>query len=191
MEENTLSSPLTGIIILAPVSQSAEISKKAANLMREGGMTFERFLYPYADTLTLSEKGANVFGTHMLLDANNIGLVERCLREACGDVPYQLRAVGCTVPKIEAFLKKKRTKERGAVSVGSLADLLPCDVRPWQVRECAKKLCSFSEHISRIDGVNTAGSSGGRIILSGMKKKQAKSLSDIYFGKTGKKMKIK
>lgn len=158
-------------------------------LVEEQRATFDRLLFPYADTLLLfSEAGRDsVFGTHALLLGFDADELARAVFSACGKDTARLdpraRSLEFDRDAIASFLAEGMT-EGNHEYIGSFASLLGADVRPYDIREASRKLCSFCEQAARTKGVTLHGLTGGTVCAD-VDPDAVDGIIGLYHSKTG------
>ena len=168
---------------------SAYMKRTLAELAATHHKTFDLMLYPYADTLLLSEgdKRGSFFGTHAIL--RDIGAAElaAAVKAACGDMTARLMptavTLDCTREAIAAFLRSG-CGENACGVYGDFCALLEPKPRPYTIRAAAKTLCSFCELAARMNGVHIFGLVGGRVCAR-VEPSAHEELSRMYAAKTG------
>ena len=176
---------LTGLVISANAEQCSGPVRALLRLIREEGMTYSRMLFPYVDNLILSKEQPQLLGTHLLFETDDAAFIEKCAERTLGDLPFRVLCVECSVSGIDAFFSEKCVRERNSILVGDLTALLSGEIQPWLVRECARRMSSFAEHIFRQNKVDIVGFGAGGLRIRSMKPREASSLADIYENKTG------
>ena len=154
-------------------------------LFDSGKVTYSQFLFPYADSLLLSDEGGDCFfGTHALLWNVDEQLLESCF----GDAAPQVVTLEWSASSVTDFLKINDNNEN-AMMLGAFDELLLGSVRPWSVREQSRKFCSFAEHISRMKGCEVLGTAGGYLAVQSDEPLIKQQLAALYEAKTGRIMK--
>ncbi|MBQ9993374.1 MAG: hypothetical protein IJP17_01515 [Clostridia bacterium] len=157
-------------------------------LVESGAVTFDSFLYPYADSLLLSDDVISgtqgyFFGSHALLWDVGEDMLRRCIGNT-DDVTVCTMA--CDAREIEHFLREGICQpSAGEHLIGGFEALLTGTVRPWAVREHARRFCSLSEHIARMKGLSVLGITGGCIMFSAEEGTDISALPALYTAKTG------
>ena len=150
------------------VPAASEITRQVFCRLRERGVPHNQILFPYSDDLLLTGRLAGMFGTHALF----CGIPAVVVSAAYSDVSGE--AVQVRLPEdlfeIEAFLSENRAETERAVRWGDVARLVAgrgSDGRPpaWALREAARGLCSFAEHLSREGKHQILGYSGGGLLV--------------------------
>ena len=170
-----------------PEKCSAATKTMLMRLFDNGAVTYSQFLYPYADSLLLSEDGdagQYFFGTHSLLWNIAPETVEELLDT---DLPHETVQVGCSAADITEFLDISGF-DCGEMLLGSFDELLIGSVRPWSIREQSRKFCSFAEHIARMKGCSVHGTVGGYLAVSA-ENTGREEFARLYEAKTGRIMK--
>ena len=173
-----------------PAERCSEYMKRTlAALVGECGITYNMILFPYADTLLLSEqdKRGNFFGTHAVLCGVSAQQLARAAASACGDMLPRLdpRAVRleCTREALRAFLDTGAGGDERCL-YGGIAELTGGRLRPWNIREAARDLCSFCEQAVRMDGVEISGLVGGSVCAR-VAPEAVEAFAALYTAKTG------
>lgn len=175
---------------LAPEQLSEAMKRVFAHLYSTGGITYSQFLFPYADSLLLSEDSADCFfGSHALLweiePERLMCSAEAVLSSEETDLLCpQVTEIELTARTVSDFLNDVSCETSG-VGIGNFAALLSGNIRPWSLREHSRGLCSFAEHISRMKGYTAHGFSGGRFIVSADEELDELLLAGLYSSKTG------
>lgn len=169
-----------------PVHEASRMMKALfIRLFESGKVTYSQFLFPYADSLLLSDDGGDCFfGTHALLWNVDEQLLESCF----GDVAPELVTLEWSASSITDFLELSENNDK-AMLLGTFDELLLGSVRPWSVREQARKFCSFAEHISRMKGCEVLGTAGGYLAVQSDVPQIKEQLAALYEAKTGRIMK--
>ena len=188
---------------LPPEQCSPSMAELFRRLFADAHITYDQILFPYADSLLLSDWGAkNAFGTHALLWDVDPKLLADCAVRACGDRLAELRPrakeLDCTAAAIAEFLSmtydvsgdpgeretagQGRSDADGYMPLGDFAALMSGSVRPWSIREQARRFCSLAEHIARLPDASIHGIRGGSLLVSGGDRAE---LLRLYSAKTG------
>lgn len=179
-----------------PVSLCSEYMKRIfAALVREENITFDRMLFPYADTLLISGgSGTDMFfGTHAILYGVEPRALARAVFSGCAAGPGEdmlsrlsprAENIGCTRGEIAGFLDLSGLREENCEYIGDFASLLGAEVRPWDIRETSRKLCSFCEQAARTGGVKLRGLHGGSVCAD-VDPGSAGTVIKLYADKTG------
>lgn len=182
----------------APVGICSEYMKKIfAALTGRENVTFDRILFPYADTLLLSEDSRNgyFFGTHALMYGVDARTLARAVFSACGETTADgedmlallapnAGKIECTRMAVADFLDLSGGSEESCEYIGDFASLLGGMVRPWNIREASRRLCSFCEQAARTDGVRLRGLHGGSVCAD-VEPVSAEAIIKLYAAKTG------
>jgi len=171
-----------------PEEHCAAMKAVFLHLFSSGAVTYSQFLFPYVDSLLLSEYSAPCFfGSHAIFWEISREQIENCVRKTIADnkaLLPQISEIELNAPAIDNFLNETTAVQHG-VGVGNFSSLISGSARPWSLREISRGLCSFAEHISRMKGYTTHGFSGGRLIISADDGVDEKEISALYNSKTG------
>lgn len=155
---------------VSPQEHSDAMKRTFSALFESGGITYSQFLFPYVDSLLLSDDStAPLFGSHALLwgvSAERLKQALDSLGEAeCDRLSPQISCVDCSSGEIASFLGESVPAD-GTAALDGYSRLLGGLVRPWSLREHSRGMCSFAEHIARMRGYRVHGFSGGVLIIS-------------------------
>ncbi len=189
-KEINMNEKLTAVRIDGQISpgECSGIMKKAFSLLfASGGITYSQFLFPYADSLLLSDDSEDCFfGSHALLWEIPADRLKAAFDEVCGereDVEVNIDDIELTASSVRAFLGEPYIPE-GQIAAGNFASLLSGNIRPWVLREHSRCLCSFAEHIARMKDHEVYAFAGGRLVIKA-ENADAQQLSELYASKTG------
>lgn len=143
--------------------------------------TYDRFLYPYYDSLISGRSGEpapGLLGTHAVLW--DVGRFLSGADDCC-----EYTELAPDYREISDFLAEGLlAPPEGCVLLGGFGELITGSVRPWSIREHSRKFCSFCEHISRMDGVKSYGLTGGYLCASIEPPAKLCEIERIYNAKT-------
>ena len=181
----------------APEECSAAMKALLTRLFESGTVTYDQFLFPYADSLLLSGGCAeppHFFGSHSLLWQVEPERLLNCEAELFPDKPgiFKLQNLELSAQSIKNFFADGEAENENYILAGGFSELISGSLRPWAIREHSRHFCSFAEHISRLEGYTLCGLAGGCIALSakGIKENYETELAEIYSAKTGGIIKI-
>ncbi len=174
-----------------PLEACSEIMRNTLRaLVEKQRSTFDRLLFPYADTLLLFSGAArnNLFGTHaLLLGFDAEALADAVFSARGGFAVEELEPEACSLPldrgAIADFLSEGRS-EGNHEYIGDFASLLSADVRTYDIRDAARRLCSFCEQAARTEGVVLHGLSGGSVCAD-VQPEAVDGIIKLYRDKTG------
>lgn len=154
-------------------------------------VTYDRIIYPYADSLLLSKRDGYpiLFGQKALLWGVDLSSLERAAKNASlalgTEIEYSTAVFECCAADIEKFLAKPEA-QTDTYSLGGFHPLTSGTVTPWGVREYSRRFCSFCEHISRMNGVEVVSLNAGYICVKDtVSQKLLRELKKLYEAKTG------
>jgi len=172
---------------VTPRECSEAMKKLFVHHFISGGVTYSQFLFPYVDSLLLSEDSPpHFFGSHALLWQIT---PEEIMQSACEvlenveDLCPQAQEIPLNAPVVAEFLADTSVVNEG-VGVGCYASLLSGLIRSWKLREYSRGFCSLAEHIDRMKNHSTKGFSGGRLIICADSIDED-VLAGLYTSKTG------
>lgn len=175
-----------------PPEECSRVAKKLfVSLFETGRVTYSQFLYPYADSLLLSEESGgeqSFFGTHSLLWNIDPEMPEKVLLRGVPGVPFEIEQLDFSTERLMHFFDIK-DRETDMMLFGAFDELLVGSIRPWSIREQARKFCSFAEHISRMNGCKVCGTVGAYLGVRA-ENMQPGDFAPLYEAKTGRIMKV-
>lgn len=153
-------------------------------------VTYDRILYPYADSLLLAKRE----GYPVLFGQKSViwDVPEKSLRRAVDaaeralgkEIEYTAVPLECCSRDIEKYLSRP-DDEPETVSLGGFHKLTAATVTPWGIREHSRRFCSFCEHISRMKGIEVVSLNAGYISIKPVDANHIRELRKLYESKTG------
>ncbi len=187
-----MSEKLTGLRFSAELSSeicSAAMKSLLVRLFASGKITYSQFLYPYADSLLLSDENCGVscfFGTHALLCGVEGELLNSCIDD---DVRPEIIELDYSAADITRFFDISDRLSDADMLIGGFEEMLQDSIHPWFIRDRARRFCSFAETIARMKQCAVCGTVGGYVAVK-TENKTCDDFIELYASKTGRIMKV-